>query len=89
MRNTAIAHRDPDALAQFRAIQDLDVMGVIDVAGDFYIEVRRFVSVLTKIMGHNDLNSFLRQWTPKAPRHEVSSPLPTNGGPPDFQQTET
>ncbi len=64
VRNTAIAHRDPNVLAQFRAIQDLDVMGVINVAGDFYFEVGRFVSVLTKIMGHNNnLSSFLRQWT--------------------------
>jgi hypothetical protein len=64
VRNAAIAHRDPDALIQYRAIRDLDVQKVMGVAIEFFDEVGTFISVLTRLMvGGNTLPSYLRQWS--------------------------
>jgi len=64
IRNVAIAHRDPDALVQYRAIRDLNVDDVFSVAAEFFAEVEIFVDLMTKIMlTTNNLRSFLRQWS--------------------------
>lgn len=64
IRNTAIAHRDPNALKQYRAIRDLNVRDVWNIAMEFFSEINRFISVLTRLMhAGNNLDSYLRQWS--------------------------
>ena len=50
LRNATIAHRDPDALAQYRAIADLDERQVLSLAADFYAEVDALVLALTRLI---------------------------------------
>ncbi len=50
LRNTTIAHRDPDALMQYRAINDLDEMAVLNIASEFYEGTRMFLAVLPNLM---------------------------------------
>jgi hypothetical protein len=64
VRNATIGHRDPNALAQYRAIRDLKVDEVMAIAVEFFAAVERFVVLLTQIMlAGNSLQSYLRQWT--------------------------
>lgn len=64
IRNVAIAHRDPDALIQYRAIRDLNVKAVWAIAAEFFSEVERFVGLLTKMMlAGNNLHSYIQQWS--------------------------
>lgn len=63
VRNATIGHRDPDALAQYRAIRDLNIGEVMEIAVEFFAAVEQFVTALTKIMQTgNSLQSYLRQW---------------------------
>jgi hypothetical protein len=64
IRNAAIAHRDPNALVQYRAIRDLNVEEVMKTAVEFYSAIGVFVSLLTKLMlAGSTLPAMLRQWT--------------------------
>lgn len=64
IRNAAIAHRDPNALTQYRAIRDLNVNDVFALANEFFEAVERFVNVQTRLLlAANNLSSFLNQWT--------------------------
>jgi len=63
IRNAAIAHRDPNALVQYRAIRDLNVDEVMNTAGEFYLAIGVFINILTKLMtAGNTLPSMLRQF---------------------------
>jgi hypothetical protein len=63
IRNCAIAHRDPNALKQYRAIRDLDVEDVWALAADFFKQTEIFIRTLTKVLESIDpLQSTLRQW---------------------------
>jgi hypothetical protein len=63
VRNATIGHRDPNALAQYRAIRDLRVEEVMAIAVEFFAAVEQFVVLLTQIMlAGNTMQSFLRQW---------------------------
>ncbi|HJS45723.1 MAG TPA: hypothetical protein VJ753_04910 [Rhizomicrobium sp.] len=63
IRNAAIAHRDPNALVQYRAIRDLNVKHVWDVGAEFFVAIEGLINVLTKLMAAgNTPESFLRQW---------------------------
>lgn len=63
IRNVAIGHRDPNALIQYRAIRELNVQDVWDVAGEFFGEVQAFLPTITQIMlAGNNPSSYLRQW---------------------------
>ncbi len=63
VRNAAIAHRDPNALVQYRAIRDLNVDGVMTLAVEFFGAVDKFVGVQTKLLlAANTIPSFLNQW---------------------------
>jgi len=67
VRNAAIAHRDPNALIQYRAIRDLKVDDVFAISIEFYAAVERFMAVLTKLMlTSSTMPALLRQWKPKA-----------------------
>src|SRR4029079_12243473 len=64
VRNKAIAHRDPDALVQYRAIRDLRVSEVMEVAVEFFDAVNVFINVHTRLMmASNTLQSYLNQWS--------------------------
>jgi hypothetical protein len=64
IRNAAIAHRDPNALTQYRAIRDLNVTDVWEIAAEFFAEIENFIRVQTRIMeAGNTLESHLRQWS--------------------------
>ncbi len=68
VRNNAIAHRNPDALAQYRAIRDLKVEEVLNVAKEFYVGINQFMAVLPKlILASGTLPAILRQWSHGVP----------------------
>lgn len=46
LRNATIAHRDPDALLQYRSIRQLDEREVMRIASEFYDGTHLFLSVL-------------------------------------------
>jgi len=49
IRNAASAHREHDALAQLRAIEELDVDSVLDIAKEFGEKLRIFNCIMTEI----------------------------------------
>src|SRR5262249_7186051 len=64
IRNVAIAHRDPNALVQYRAIRNLKVEEVMAIAVEFYAVAEKFTNLLTRLMiAGNTLPSFLNQWS--------------------------
>jgi hypothetical protein len=81
VRNATIAHRDPNALIQYRAIRDLDVQEVMGVAIEFFDEVGTFISVLTRLMAAGDtLPSYLRQWSASMTAEEMEHALQSGSG---------
>jgi len=50
LRNATIAHRDADALLQYRAIAEIDSMAVLGIASEFYDGTRLFLSVFPDTM---------------------------------------
>jgi hypothetical protein len=52
LRNSTIAHRDPDALRQYRAITRLDEVAVIQIASDFYAGTHAFIKLLPSVIQH-------------------------------------
>lgn len=50
IRHSTIAHRDADALYQYRKIVDLDAMEILKIVGDFYESVHCFTKVLPELM---------------------------------------
>lgn len=64
IRNTTIAHRDGNALAQYRAIKDMDTAEVLSIAGDFFGEVNRFIPLLSLLLlAGNNLDTLMRQYS--------------------------
>jgi hypothetical protein len=63
IRNSAIAHRDANALTQYRAIRDLNVKDVWELGAEFFAQVQIFIQMLTQILQASDpTRSVLRQW---------------------------
>jgi len=63
VRNATIAHRDPHALAQYRAIRDLKVDEVFAIAAEFFAGIQQFIVIHTKLMhAGSSTRSLLRQW---------------------------
>jgi hypothetical protein len=63
LRNVAIAHRDADALTQYKAISDLRTEYVFGITSEFYAAARRFIDVLPKLIAQSGtMSSLLRQW---------------------------
>ncbi len=64
IRNAAIAHRDPNALVQYRAIRDLRVDEVMAIGMEFFAAAEKFINLITRLMlAGNTLPSFLKQWS--------------------------
>ena len=50
-------------MAQYRAIRDLNINEVMEIAVEFFAAVEQFIVALTQIMlAGNSLQSYLRQW---------------------------
>lgn len=63
IRNAAIAHRDPDALLQYRSIRNLKVEVVLTIAGEFYSAARRFIDLVPSlILESSTMPALLRQY---------------------------
>lgn len=61
-RNATIAHRDPDALKQYRMIRDLDSKLVFQVSGEFYDASRKFITAMPKvILAGGSMQGLLKQ----------------------------
>ncbi len=70
LRNATIAHRDPDALAQYKAIAGLDEMKVMALATEFYAGADAFISLMPKlILQTSTLPSLLAQLTLREAAH--------------------
>ncbi|OIR03276.1 hypothetical protein GALL_145480 [mine drainage metagenome] len=52
LRNATIAHRDPDALLQYRSIMEIDEMAVFRIAVEFYDGASMFIAVLPELILH-------------------------------------
>ena len=52
LRNSTIAHRDPDAIRQYRDITEIDGLEVTKVAAEFYSGTRMFMDVLPLLLSH-------------------------------------
>ena len=49
LRKTTFAHRDADALVQYRAIRDMDSEAILSLAGEFYDACDEFVAVMPRL----------------------------------------
>ena len=52
LRNATIAHRDPDAIRQYRDIIEIDGLEVTKVAAAFYEGTSKFMDVLPRLLVH-------------------------------------
>lgn len=52
MRHSVIAHRDSDAIMQYRSIIAMDGLSVIQTAADFYAGVDEFMAVMPRVLSH-------------------------------------
>ena len=52
LRNSTIAHRDRNAVQQFREISGIDGLEVTKIAGEFYEGTKQFIDVLPTVMMH-------------------------------------
>ncbi len=52
LRNSTIAHRDPDAIRQYRDIVEIDGIEVTKVAAEFYAGTSRFIEMIPKLLIH-------------------------------------
>lgn len=69
MRNSTIAHRDINALQQYRAITELDTLGVAKVAAEFYEATHAFIAVLPELLLYaSTFQGLLRQMSAQADR---------------------
>lgn len=62
IRNATIAHRDPDALVQYRMIRDIDSAAVLELAAEFYESAQSFIAVVPRLIASgSNLPSLVRQ----------------------------
>lgn len=52
LRNSTIAHRDPDAIRQYRDIVEIDGLDVVNTAAEFYKGTHLFIEVLPQLVAH-------------------------------------
>jgi len=52
LRNSTIAHRDPDAIQQYRDIIEIDGLEVAKISGEFYAGTSKFMDVLPCLLTH-------------------------------------
>lgn len=52
LRNSTIAHRDADAISQYRSISEIDGVTVLQTAAEFYAGTHAFMDVMPKVLSH-------------------------------------
>lgn len=52
LRNSTIAHRDPDAIQQYRNIVEIDGLEVTKIAADFYAGTDKFIEMIPRLLMH-------------------------------------
>lgn len=52
LRNSTIAHRDPDAIRQYRDIVEVDGVEVTKIAADFYSGTGKFIKMIPRLLAH-------------------------------------
>lgn len=52
LRNSTIAHRDPDALRQYRDIVEVDGLEITKIAADFYLGTDKFIAIIPRLLEH-------------------------------------
>lgn len=52
LRNSTIAHRDPDAIRQYRDIVEIDGLEVTKIAADFYAGTGKFIEMIPRLLLH-------------------------------------
>lgn len=50
LRNSTIAHRDPDAIRQYRDIVEIDGLEVTKIAADFYGGTSKFIEMIPRLL---------------------------------------
>lgn len=64
LRNATIAHRDPDALTQYRSILQIDELKVLSLAAEFSTAAEAFIMLLPKlILQSGTLESTITQFS--------------------------
>lgn len=52
LRHSTIAHRDADAIAQYRSIVAIDSLSIIQTAAEFYAGTHAFMEVMPRLIAH-------------------------------------
>lgn len=69
LRNSTIAHREPDAIRQYRDIVDIDGFEVTKVVVEFYAGTSRFIEMIPKLLIHlSTLQGMIDQLNAQAER---------------------
>lgn len=69
LRNSTIAHRDPDAIRQYRDIVEIDGMEVTKIAANFYAGTGKFIEIIPRLLEHmSTLQGMLGQMKSQAAR---------------------
>lgn len=73
LRNSTIAHRDPDAVRQYRDIIEIDGLEVAKVAVEFYAGTSKFMDVLPRLLTHlSTWPGMIGQLTARGERSDLS-----------------
>lgn len=71
LRNSTIAHRDSDAIRQYRDIMEIDGLEVAKVATEFYAGISKFMDVLPRLLLHlSTLSGMIGQLTAQQERRD-------------------
>lgn len=71
LRNSTIAHRDPDAIRQHRDIIEIDGLEVTNVAADFYGGTSKFIEMIPRLLAQlSTLQSMIGQLSAQRAREE-------------------
>lgn len=52
LRHSTIAHRDADAVTQYRKITELDSLAIVQTAAEFYAGTHAFMTVMPRLIAH-------------------------------------
>jgi len=70
LRHSTIAHRDPDAIQQYRDIIEIDEFEVARIAVEFYAGAQKFMDVIPRLLNQlSTLEGLLGQMDARRARH--------------------
>lgn len=71
LRNSTIAHRDPNAIQQYRDIIGIDGLEVTQIAADFYSGTSQFIEMIPRLLAHlSALQGIIGQLTAQSARKD-------------------